>query len=197
MAASPVDERVRALAATAAESAGLVLEDVTVTPMGRRRVLRVVVDLPEDRSGGVPMDAVATASQALSAALDGSDVMGGAPYVLEVSSPGVDRPLTQRRHFVRNRGRLVRLVLRDGSTVTGRLAEAGADDVTLDDGRTVALADVARAHVEVEFNPPGHDDADLATLDEGDDDGDDDTADDTDDDTDDGTDDGTDEDEEA
>ena len=151
MAASPAVDGVRDLAAAAARSAGLVLEDVTVTPMGRRRVLRVVVDLPDDALGGVPMDAVAVASQALSEALDAGTVMGGTPYVLEVSSPGVDRPLTEPRHFARARGRLVRLVLRDGSTRTGRLSATTADELTFDDGRTVSSADVVRGHVELEF----------------------------------------------
>jgi len=166
--ASPAAGELKDLAAAAAAGAGLVVEDVTVSPAGRRRVLRVIVDLPEDVSGGVPMDAISQAARALSAALDGSDVMGGAPYVLEVSSPGVDRPLMERRHYARARGRLVRLVLRDGTTVSGRLGEVGDADVVLDDGgRSVALADIARGKVEVEFNPPG---ADLPDDDEPDDD---------------------------
>src|SRR5512144_2766676 len=123
-ASSPVDG-VRALAAPAVASAGLVLENVTITPAGRRRVLRVVVDLPEDAVGGVPMEAVAHASQALSEALDASDVMGGAPYVLEVSSPGADRPLTERRHWLRARGRLVHVLPVAGVSAEplGRLTE--------------------------------------------------------------------------
>src|SRR5215470_3186459 len=71
---------VRALAQPIAARAGLVVEDVTVTPAGRRRVLRLVVDLPEDRLGGVPLDAVAVVSQELSAALDAADAMGASPY---------------------------------------------------------------------------------------------------------------------
>ena len=82
---------------------GLDLEDVVVTPAGRRRLLRVVVD----RDGGLSLDAVAAVSTAVSAALDDSDAMGGAPYVLEVTSPGIDRPLTEPRHWRRNLTRLV------------------------------------------------------------------------------------------
>jgi ribosome maturation factor RimP len=151
-ASSPVDG-VRALAAPAAASAGLVLENVTITPAGRRRVLRVVVDLPEDARGGVPMEAVAQASQALSEALDASDVMGGAPYVLEVSSPGADRPLTERRHWLRARGRLVSATLTDGRTLTGRLVAAGDAGVVLDraDAAAVPWADLAGGRIELEF----------------------------------------------
>ncbi len=71
---------VRALAEPLAVQAGLVIENVTITPAGKRRVLRVIVDLPEDRTGGVPMDSVTVAAQAISAALDESSVMGGLPY---------------------------------------------------------------------------------------------------------------------
>jgi ribosome maturation factor RimP len=153
MAASSQADGVRALAAAAAESAGLVLEGVTITPAGRRRVLRVVVDLPQDAAGGVPLEAVATASQALSAALDDSPVMGGAPYVLEVSSPGVNRPLTEPRHWRRARGRLVRAVLRDGREVAGRLEAVDDDGVTVD-GVPLAWALLGPGRIEVEFHRP-------------------------------------------
>lgn len=154
-ASSPVDG-VRALAAPAVAAAGLVLENVTITPAGRRRVLRVVVDLPDDAVGGVPMEAVAQASQALSEALDGSDVMGGAPYVLEVSSPGADRPLTERRHWLRARGRLVTATLADGRTVKGRIAAATEHGVVLDraDASPWAWADLRTGRIELEFGRP-------------------------------------------
>jgi ribosome maturation factor RimP len=148
-AASPVDG-VRALAEAAAAGAGLVLEGVTISPAGRRRVLRVVVDLPEDAVGGVPMESVAAASQALSTALDGSSVMGTTPYVLEVSSPGADRPLTERRHWRRARGRAVRVTLDDGREVAGRLEEAGADGVVLD-GSVIAWDRLGTGRIELEF----------------------------------------------
>jgi ribosome maturation factor RimP len=123
-----------------------------VTPAGRRRVLRVTVDLPDDRTGGVPMEAVAEASQAISAALDASDVMGGAPYVLEVSSPGVDRPLTERRHWSRARGRLVLAQLADGREVKGRLVAVGGGGVTLAGVGDLSWDDVRKGRVEIEFN---------------------------------------------
>ena len=83
------------------------LESVKVTTAGRRRLLRLVVD----SDGGVSLDDAALASRELSAKLDASDVMGDMPYTLEVSSPGVDRPLTQPRHWQRAVGRLVRVPL--------------------------------------------------------------------------------------
>ena len=130
---------------------GLDLEDVTVTPAGKRRLLRVIVDGDE----GVSLDAVAAVSTDVSRWLDESDVMGGQAYVLEVTSPGVDRPLTQPRHWRRARTRLVKATLTDGRAVEGRVTEAGDDEVVLDvDGtrREVAYSDITSARVQVEFN---------------------------------------------
>jgi ribosome maturation factor RimP len=162
---------VRALAEPLVADAGLVLEDLTVTPAGRRRVLRVVVDLPDDALGGVPMDAVAGASRLLSEALDASPVMGGVPYVLEVTSPGVDRPLTLRRHWLRARGRLVRLESAGrpgelGEPVTGRLTDVDEQGVELDSGRRFGWEDVRRGRVEVEFGSGTADDTDRDAADD-------------------------------
>jgi ribosome maturation factor RimP len=159
-------DAVRRLAGESAGAAGLVLEDVTVQAAGRRRIVRVVVDLPGEATGGVPMDAVATVSQLLSQRLDDSDAMGGSPYVLEVTSPGVDRPLTERRHWARARRRLVTAFLRAGGSRTGRLEQVDDDGVVLD-GTRLAWSDLARGKVEVEFSrPPGSADADDDDEDE-------------------------------
>jgi ribosome maturation factor RimP len=151
-------ERVRAVAVPVVREVGLVLEEVTLTPVGRRRLLRVVVDLAADSAGGVGVDAVADASRALSAALDASGVMGEAPYVLEVTSPGADRPLTERRHWARARGRLVRVALADGGTATGRLTEVDDDGVLLG-GVRYGWDGLGTARVELEFSaaPAGSD----------------------------------------
>lgn len=138
--------------------AGFDLEDVTVITAGRRRVVRVVID----SDGGVDLDAAAEVSRAISERLDegGDEVLGGAAYTLEVTSPGVGRPLTRPRHFRRAAGRLVTFTLADGSAVQARILRAGDGSVevlTGPDGlarRTLALGDVVRAKVEVEFVPP-------------------------------------------
>ena len=132
-------------------ASGYDLEAVEVTPAGRRRLLRVAVD----KDGGVTMDEIAEATKQVSALLDSSDAMGEQPYTLEVTSPGVDRPLTLPRHWRRNEGRLVKATLTDGGSVTGRILGAGEDDAeveTKDGVRTIAFADVAKARIEVEFN---------------------------------------------
>lgn len=133
------------------QDAGYDLEAVDVTPAGRRRLLRIAVD----KDGGVTMDEIAEATKTVSRLLDDSEAMGEQAYTLEVTSPGVDRPLTLPRHWRRNVGRLVALTLRDGDKVTGRIAASGEDEVELttpEGTRSLAIADVAQARVQVEFN---------------------------------------------
>lgn len=132
-------------------AAGYDLEDVSVSAAGRRSVVRVVVD----RDGGIDLDAVADVSRAVSDALDGSDVMGPASYVLEVTSPGVDRPLTQPRHWRRAVGRLVNVAVADEGSVQGRVREADDDAVTFEvtgGERRIALDQLGPGHVQVEFS---------------------------------------------
>ena len=140
-------------------AAGLDLESVRVSAAGRRRLLRVVVD--SDR--GVSLDDAATVSRELSAALDTVAVMGDFPYTLEVSSPGVDRPLTDPRHWRRAAGRLVQVTVTDSSgarPVTGRIAAADADEVILDvegdpeNRRRFPYAALGPGAIQVEFGHP-------------------------------------------
>jgi ribosome maturation factor RimP len=130
---------------------GLDVEAIDLTPAGKRRLLRVAVD----KDGGVTLDDIAEATKEVSRLLDETDVMGVHPYTLEVTSPGVDRPLTHPRHWRRNAGRLVKVSCRDGSTVTGRITGSDDEAASLDvDGteRRVAFADVAKAKVQIELN---------------------------------------------
>ena len=137
-------------------AAGLDLEAVRVSAAGRRRLLRVVVD--SDR--GVSLDDAADVSRELSAALDAVAVMGDFPYTLEVSSPGVDRPLTDDRHWRRAVGRLVQVTVTDSDgarSVSGRVAAADADGVTLDvEGarRQFPHAVLGPGAIQVEFGHP-------------------------------------------
>ena len=96
-------ERLERVAGPVVRAGGMDLESLQVTPAGRRRVLKVVVDA----DGGVGLDDMAEISRALSTELDSSGAMGDTPYTLEVSSPGVERPLTEPRHWRRAAGRLV------------------------------------------------------------------------------------------
>lgn len=149
-------QRLRDVLEPVVTEAGYDLEDVTVTAAGRRSVVRVIVD----RDGGLDLDAVADISRVVSETLDADDVTGEAPYTLEVSSPGVDRPLTEPRHWRRAVGRLVRASVRDEKDVTGRVQHADDAGVTFDvDGteRTVGYDALGPGKVQVEFNRPGTD----------------------------------------
>ena len=162
-------------------SLGLYVEDVAVTPAGKRRLVRIWIDRALDDDGpdtDVPtaplsLDEVADATRAVSQALDDSDAMGEQPYTLEVTSPGLDRPLTQPHHFRRNVGRLVTATPAEGQAVTGRVVRAGNHAVVLEvpadkqaPARTVELAyaEVSRAVVQVEFSRSTTD-ADAAGMD--------------------------------
>jgi ribosome maturation factor RimP len=150
--ASDRDSLVRLLAPVV-EAQGLDLEDVVVTQAGKRRQLRVVVD----QDGGISLDTVAAVSTAVAAQLDDSDAMGGSPYVLEVTSPGVDRPLTAPRHWRRNRTRLVKVATAEATALEGRLVEVDDDGIGVEsDGVVTRLAwdRVASGRVLVEFNRP-------------------------------------------
>ena len=133
---------------------GLDVEAIDLTPAGKRRLLRVAVD----KDGGVTLDEIAEATKEVSRVLDGpegSDVMGEQPYTLEVTSPGTDRPLTHPRHWRRNQGRLVKVTLADGRTVTGRIT--GSDDtravLDVDGNRDeIGFVDVKKAKIQIEFN---------------------------------------------
>jgi len=127
------------------------LEAVELTPAGKKRVLRVAVD----KDGGVTLDDIADATRAVSGELDQGDLMGEQAYTLEVTSRGVDRPLTEPRHWRRNRSRLVKVSLRDGGQVTGRVTDSDDGGVTLDVSGSpvrVEYAAVAKALVQIEFN---------------------------------------------
>lgn len=102
----------------------LLLEDVEVRIAGSHRTVHVVVDLPDDTAGGVSLDTISEVSQSLSSAMEADPHDDGRPYNLEVSSPGVSRPLTEPRHWRRNAGRIVALQLVDGDQFEGRLVEA-------------------------------------------------------------------------
>ncbi|MFF0291641.1 ribosome maturation factor RimP [Streptomyces sp. NPDC005262] len=153
-------ERLRGLLEPLVSAKELDLEEIEVSRAGRRRVLRIIVDSDE----GVELDACAELSRAISEKLDETDAMGEDEYVLEVSSPGADRPLTEHRHYVRATGRLVKLQL----TTEGSAGEVVARIIAVDDdgldlevpgvkgrrptSRRVAFDEIAKARVEIEFN---------------------------------------------
>jgi ribosome maturation factor RimP len=153
-------ERIVGLLEPAVTAMGMDLEDVRVTSAGRRRLLRIVIDA----DGGVSLDDIALVSRELSAALDRAAAMGEASYTLEVSSPGVDRPLTEPKHWRRAVGRVVTAPLRPqptaagapAATVTGRVAGADSSGVRIDvDGASqqYGYPELGPGRIQIEFAP--------------------------------------------
>ncbi|MGY0019081.1 ribosome maturation factor RimP [Streptomyces sp. cg35] len=154
------NERLRELLEPLVSSQGLDLEEIEVASVGRKRVLRVVVDSDE----GADLDRVADVSRALSATLDepgNSTVMGDGEYELEVGTPGAERPLTEHRHYVRATDRLVKFQLTDDTELVARILEVDDEGLDLEvpgvkgrkaTARRLDFTDIAKARVQVEFN---------------------------------------------
>ncbi len=149
--------------------AGYEIEDVVIDARTRPPRITVIAD----GDNGLDLDTAATLSRSASALLDGLDSIGD-HYVLEVSSPGVDRPLTSAKHFRRARGRKVDVVLSDGSTLTGRVGETNEEAVALVVRagrdwaiREISVGDVIKAVVQVEFSPPTQAELELAGMGQG------------------------------
>ena len=115
------------------ERAGARLEEVKVSPQGKHRLLTVLVD-HDDRH--LTLDEVTELSKAISTALDTNPVVGESAFTLEVSSPGIDRPLTKLRHFRKNIGRLVTITLITGEKFTGRIDAVESEPVI--NGRSIS-----------------------------------------------------------
>lgn len=144
-------DRLNTLVAGCVSALGFDLEELELTPAGKKRVLRIAID----QDGGVTIDDISSATRAISAELDDTDVMGTMPYTLEVTSRGLDRPLTLARHWRRSNDRLVSARLADGSTIDGRIGDSDGEgvDIILGDHtrRTVRFADVTTALVQTEL----------------------------------------------
>jgi ribosome maturation factor RimP len=139
----------------ALHKAGYFLEDVNLVSPGQHRIVTVIVD----GESALNLDQVTVASKLVSELLDEATFMGETPFTLEVTSPGIDRPLTLPRHFAKNVDRLLKVTKSDGDVVTGRILSNTESDVTLSVTEkkdikevTISLGDIKRAQVEIEFN---------------------------------------------
>lgn len=132
--------------------AGFVLEEITVTPVGKRRLVAVVIDREESNPS---LDEVTVVSKEVSAILDNYSQMGEMPFTLEVTTPGIDKPLVLPRHWKKNIGRLVKITPTQGEKYIARIQSFADDKVTLEsknESSVVPLSDIAKAQIEVEFN---------------------------------------------
>jgi len=139
-------EQVLAVITPAIESLGFYIEDITITSAGKRSMLTVIVDGDTHLS----LDQVTVATKAISEIVENLPTLGNNPFTLEVTSPGLDRPLTKPRHWHKNKDRLIKIVLTDGKEIMGRIKDSTEASVTVDD-QTIIFADIKRATLEVEF----------------------------------------------
>jgi len=145
----PTHDDIAAVVEPVTVARGFDLESIRLRSAGRHSQLVVVVD-----ADVVDSDGLADVSREISTALDASDVMGENAYTLEVSSRGVDAPLTLPRHWCRNVGRLVQADLVDGRQIKGRI-ESADDDAVVIAGESVPLDGIAKARIQVEFTEGG------------------------------------------
>ena len=143
-------EEISAAITPALSDLGFYLEDVTITSAGRRSMLTVIVDGDTHLS----LDQVTVATKAISEIVENIQSLGQAPFTLEVTSPGLDRPLTKPRHWRKNIDRLVKIVLLDGKEIKGRVKDATEILATVDE-QVVKFSDIKRATLEIEFKQVG------------------------------------------
>ena len=141
-------EDISAAITPALEALGFYLEDVTITSAGRRSMLTVIVDGDTHLS----LDQVTSATKAIGEIVESIQSLGETPFTLEVTSPGLDRPLTKVRHWQKNINRLVKVVLLDGSEIKGRIKDVNEVSAIVDE-KNINYSDVKRATLEVEFKP--------------------------------------------
>jgi len=139
-------EQVAAVITPAIQALGFYVEDISITAAGRRSMLTVIVDGDTHLS----LDQVTVATKAISEIVENLPTLGNNPFTLEVTSPGLDRPLTKPRHWHKNKDRLIKIVLNDGKEITGRIKDSTEADVTVDE-QNVKFADIKRATLEIEF----------------------------------------------
>ena len=150
-----ITDQISQLVTPAVEAEGFFLEDVQLVSPGKHRIVTCIVD----GESSLNLYQVTTVSRLIAELLDVAPFMGDTPFTLEVTSPGVDRPLTKPRHFAKNFDRLLKVTQIDGVIVTGRILANSETGVTLTVTEkkeskevTIALSDIKRAQVEIEFN---------------------------------------------
>ena len=141
-------EDISAAITPALEALGFYLEDVTIISAGRRSMLTIIVDGDTHLS----LDQVTSATKAIGEIVESIQSLGETPFTLEVTSPGLDRPLTKVRHWQKNINRLVKVVLLDGSEIKGRIKDVNEVSATVDE-KNINYSDVKRATLEIEFKP--------------------------------------------
>jgi ribosome maturation factor RimP len=143
-------EEISAAITPALSDLGFYLEDITITSAGRRSMITVIVDGDNHLS----LDQVTVATKAIGEIVENIQSLGESAFTLEVTSPGLDRPLTKPRHWRKNIDRLVKIVLLDGKEIKGRVKDVSEISTTVDD-QVVKFSEIKRATLEIEFKQVG------------------------------------------
>ena len=143
-------EEISAVITPAINALGFYIEDITITSAGRRSLITVIVDGDTHLS----LDQVTVATKAISEIMETISAVGDNSFTLEVTSPGLDRPLTKARHWQKNINRLVKVVLLDGSEIKGRIKNVNEVSATVDE-KNINYSDIKRATLEIEFKQVG------------------------------------------
>lgn len=143
-------EEISAAITPALSDHGFYLEDLNISFAGKRSLLTVIVDADRHLS----LDEVTQATKAISEIVENISALGSTPFTLEVTSPGIDRPLTKPRHWRKNIDRRIKIILQDGKEIKGRIKSANEVSATIDDVE-VSYADIKRANLEIEFKQVG------------------------------------------
>jgi ribosome maturation factor RimP len=142
----PLNEEISAAIRPIIEATGNYLEELTITTAGKVKILTVIVD----SDAHLNLDRVTAVTKEISLVIEELPVLGDTAFTLEVTSPGLDRPLTKPRHWRKNLDRLVKITMASGQVIEGRIGAATETSVLVDEN-TVSFEDIKRAVLEIEF----------------------------------------------
>jgi ribosome maturation factor RimP len=142
----PLNEEISAAIRPIIEASGNYLEELTITSAGKVKILTVIVDSDTHLN----LDQITAVTKEISEVIEALEELGESAFTLEVTSPGIDRPLTKPRHWRKNFERLVKIVMNSGQEIQGRIGEATERTVLVGDEK-VSFEDIKRAVLEIEF----------------------------------------------
>jgi ribosome maturation factor RimP len=142
----PLNEEISAAIRPIIEATGNYLEELSITSAGKVKILTVIIDSDTHLN----LDQVTAVTKEISEVIEALEGLGDGAFTLEVTSPGLDRPLTKPRHWGKNLDRLVKIIMTSGQEITGRIGEA-TETTVLVDSQKVSYEDIKRAVLEVEF----------------------------------------------
>ena len=142
----PLNDEISAAIRPIIEATGNYLEELSITSAGKVKILTVIID----SDSHLNLDQVTAVTKEISEVIEALPELGEGAFTLEVTSPGLDRPLTKPRHWRKNLDRLVKIIMTSGQELTGRIGEV-TETTVLVDSEKVSFEDIKRAVLEIEF----------------------------------------------